>query len=379
MRSRTVHLSGGANPRDTFVAAAEEVGRQPDFVLAFLPPEENLRDVLAAMTLAWPDALRFGCEAVTQFADQEMTGQGTVQLFWLDDPQRHHVWVEVVPGTHGEPPPLRRVEALARRIAAADGTLLLVDGLRFPAERFLADLRRSLIGLQAPVAGGLASQREPVTQAGARVFMGERVLPAAALVVCLHGVAMQVEVVRGWSPASPVYTVTRAEGTIAWEIDGEPATDWYRRFFTVRGELAPMPAATCRFPLIVEGPRPERQDLYRSLRFFDQPPGAVTFWGDLETGDRVRLGMGNDCSLVDTARELPGGPPPDAAILYSCTGREMVLGDQAGCEVATIHQALGGAALSGFFTFGEIGPTSRGHLAYYNLTAILVLLREAGP
>src|SRR6476661_8296434 len=121
MRSRTVHLSGGARLRDTLVAAAEEVRRQPDFALAFLPPEENLRDVLAAMTLAWPDALRFGCEAVTQFADREMTSQGTIQLFWLDDPQRHHAWAEVVPGTHGEPPPLRRVEAVARRIAAADG------------------------------------------------------------------------------------------------------------------------------------------------------------------------------------------------------------------------------------------------------------------
>jgi hypothetical protein len=379
MRSRTVHLSEGRGFRDTFAAATAEGGRQPDFVLAFLPPEECLRDVLAAMTLAWPDALRFGCEAVTQFADQEATSAGAVHLFWLDDPQRHHLEVEVVPGTHGEPPPARRVEAVARRIAAADGTLLLVDGLRFPAERFLADLRHDLLGLQTPVTGGLASQCEPVTQAGARVFVGERVLPSAALVVCLHGIAMQVEVLRGWSPASPVYTVTRAEGTVAWEIDGEPATDWYRRFFTVRGELAPMPEATLRFPLIVEGPRPERQGLYRSLRSFDQPPGAVTFWGHLEEGDQVRLGIGNDASLVDTAGELSAGTPPDAAILFSCTGRERVMGDQAGCETATIHRALGGAALSGFFTFGEIGPTPRGHLAFYNLAAILVLLREVGP
>src|SRR5947208_2812364 len=144
MRSRTVHLSGGTPPRDMLIAAAGEAGRQPDFVLAFLPPEENLRDVLAAMTLVWPDALRFGCE--------------------------------------------------------------------------------------------------PVTRAGARVFVGERVLPSACLVLTLQGIAMQVQVVRGWSPASPVYTVTRAEGSIVREIDGEPATDWYRRFFTVGGELAPMPA-----------------------------------------------------------------------------------------------------------------------------------------
>jgi hypothetical protein len=276
------------------------------------------------------------------------------------------------------PPSAKRVEAVARRIAAADGTLLLVDGLRFPTERVLAELRRHLLGLTSPVAGGLASQGEPVTKPGARVFVGDRVLPAACLVVNLHGVSMQVEVVRGWTPASPVYTVTRAEGCVAHEIDGEPATEWYRRFFSVGGQLAPLPESTYPFPIIIEGPRMERQGLYRTMRLFDQPPGAVTFWGDLETGDQVRLGMGNDESLVHTAAELTAGPPADAAILYSCVGREAVLGDRAGQEAAVIRRALGDVALSGFFSFGEIGPTRRGHLAFYNQTAVVVLLREMG-
>ena len=382
MRSRTVHLPGEANPRDTLAAATREVGRPPDFVLAFLPPGENLRCVLAAMTVAWPDAVRLGCEAVTQIAGAEITRQGTAQLFWLDDPRRHKVSVEVVPGTYGEPPALKRVEGVARRVVAADGTLLLMDGLRFPAERFVADLRRSLRGLQAPAAGALASQGELAAGSGSRVFAGERVLPSACLVLTLHGVAMQVAVVRGWSPASPVYTVTRAEGTTVWEIDGEPATVWYRRFFTVGGTLAPMPETANRFPLLIEGPRPERQGLYRSLRAFDQPGGAVTFWGDLETGDRVRLSMSNDASPASTAAELLAGSPPghpaDAALLCSCIGREPMLGEELAREVAALQDVLGGASLSGFYSSGEIGPTPRGDLAYYNHTAILALLREAG-
>jgi hypothetical protein len=381
MRSRTIHLPGGVNPRDLLTAASEEAGRAPDFVLAFLPPEEELRDTLAAMTAAWPDALRVGCEAVTQFADAEMTTRGVLQLFWLDNPRQHQISVEVIPGTHGEPPPPRRVEAVARRIAASDGALLLADGLRFPAERFLGELGRSLAAMPPLVAGGLASQREPVTRAGARVFTGDRVLPSACLLVTLHGIAMRVEVVRGWSPASPVYTVTRAAGTVVHEIDGEPAVEWYRHFFSVDGEIAPMPESANRYPLIIEGPRPERQGLYRSMRLFGEPAGAVTYWGELETGDHVRLGIGNGASLVRTASELiagAAGPPPDAAILYSCVGREMVMGGMAGQEVANIHEALGGVALSGFFTFGEIGPTARGNLAYYNHTAILVLLHEEG-
>jgi hypothetical protein len=378
MRSRTVHLPAGPCPQELLLAASGEVGREPDFALAFLPPDEHLRGTLGAMAAAWPDALRFGCEAVTQFADSTMTNQGSIQLFWFEAPH-HHASVEVVTGTHGEPPSPRRIAAVARRVAGADGALLLVDGLRFPAERFLAELRRVLLGAAPQVAGGLASQREPVTRAGARVFLDDRVLPSAALVVTLQGVEMRVQIVRGWTPASPIYSVTRAEGPVVYEIDGEPATDWYRRFFTVNGHIAPMPETANRFPLIVEGPRPERQGLYRSMRAFDEPPGAVTYWGTVETGDHVRLGMGNDRSLTETAGTPPDGGPPEAAILYSCVGREAVLGCRAGVEVAKIHESLGGAALSGFFTFGEIGPTSRGGLAYYNLTAILVLLHEAAP
>jgi hypothetical protein len=385
MKSRTIHLPEGVYPRDLLVAAAEEAGRAPDLALAFLPPEEELRGILAAMGSAWPDALRFGCEAVTQFANCEMTTRGTIQAFWFNDPQ-HHASVEVIPGTFGEPPSSRRVEAVARRIAGSDGALILVDGLRFPTERFLAELRRSLATMPPLIAGGLASQGEPVTRAGARVFMGERVLPSACLVVTFHGLSMRVEVVRGWSPASPVYTVTRAEGTVVHEIEGEPALEWYRRFFVVDGELAPLPASANRYPLIIQGPNPERQGLYRSMRSFDETTGAVTYWGEIETGDQVRLGIGNGLSLVQTAAGLGAGdnggngdnrPAPEAALLCSCFAREAVLDDGlAGREVATLHQALGGASLSGFFTFGEIGPTPRGNLAYYNQTAILVLLHE---
>lgn len=387
MRSRTVHLPAGP-ALETLHGAAAEIGRAPDLALAFLPPEAEGRGTatpaISALSEAWPDSLRFGCEAVTQFADSAMTGRGSVQLFWFDHPD-HHATVEVLSGSHEEPPAPEAVDALARRLAAADGALLLADGLRFPTERFLADLRHGLAGASPVVAGGLASQEVPPVKCGARVFSQDRLLPAACLAVLFHGVSMRIEVVRGWSPASPVYTATRADGNVAWEIDGEPAAAWYRRFFTIDGELAPMPETADRFPLIIEGPKRERRGLYRSLRLFDQPPGAVTFWGSIETGDCVRLGMGNDLSLVRTASELsspanpadPAGPPsPEAAILYSCVGREAVLGEKADQEVAAIHRSLGGIALSGFFSFGEIGPTPGGDLAFYNHTAVLVLLAE---
>lgn len=356
--------------------------RDADLVLAFLPPGDGLEERLDELARLFPAARVAGCEAVTQFLAGGLAAGGVLHLFRFDHPN-HGADIDVVPGSADSPPDPCRLAAWADRLAAGTPLLVVADGLRFPVEAALRALRRELAarGLDGapPLAGGLASQAEPIAGPGARVFADGRVHESAWLAVSLPGVRAHLEVVRGWDPASPVYTVTRAAGKVLHEIDGGPAVDWYRRFFTVDGVLAPLPETAWRFPLIVEGPAPERHGLYRSMRFFDQPPGAVTLWGEVEDGDRVRLGMGNEASLVARAAALAGtggAHAPEAAILYSCVGREAVLGEGAAREVAAVHRALAGVPLSGFFSFGEIGPTTAGGPAFYNHTAILVLLAE---
>ncbi|MGD2115107.1 MAG: FIST N-terminal domain-containing protein, partial [Acidobacteriota bacterium] len=311
MRSRVIHPRSGPRSGDALIERARsrlagEPGAdpaRPDLVCGFLPPGDLLQPTLDAMAEAWPESLRLGCEAVTQFADGAMTSGGSLQLFWFEH-AGHRAEVIAVGGTVEAPPDDPAIDRVAALVAEGDPVLILADGLRFPAESFLDRLRARLAGGEnggeagrsertergAPrVVGGLASQAEPIAALGARVFLGRDVLEAGCLVVALRGLAMEVEIVRGWDPASPSYTVTAAEGDVLHAIDGEPATDWFRRFFTIEGKLAPLPESAYRFPLIVDGPKPERRNLYRSMKRFDEPPGAVTFWGGIEVGDRIRL------------------------------------------------------------------------------------------
>lgn len=384
MKSAVLQLNPeGLSSHDLKAAAREAADRAgvlrelaPTLALAFLPPGSGVRAILDTLAEAFPEAVRVGCEAVTQFAGGSVTAAGTVQLLWLERPG-HGVEVTVLPGERGEPFDEAALERAAAALAGADAAFLLGDGLRFPSWELLDRLRHRLPGGGPPVVGGLASQLEPIDGEGARVFVGREILGSACLIITFHGVEMAVEMVRGWDPASPIFTVTDARGDALFAIDGEPAVSWFRRFFSVDGVLAPMPEAAHRFPLIIDGPKPERRNLYRSMKSFDEPPGAVTFWGDLEVGDRVRLGMGNDASLLRTAARLPAASVPEAAVLYSCVGREVVLGPLAENEVSTIHEALRGASLAGFFTFGEIGPAAAGGgCMLYNQTAVLALLRE---
>jgi hypothetical protein len=384
MKSAVLQLPpGGASPRELLAGVREAAAgqgaprdRAPSFVLAFLSPGSGVPALLESIAGAFPKALCAGCEAVTQFAGGSVTSAGTLQLFWFER-AGHGVELTVIRAARGEPFDERDLERVGAALGEADAAFLLGDGLRFPSWELLDALRDRLPNGGPPAVGGLASQLEPILGAGARVFTGREVLDSACIVGTFRGVEMAVEIVRGWDPASPIFTVTDARGDALLAIDGEPAPAWYRRFFTVDGELAPMPESAHRFPLIVDGPRPERRNLYRSMKRFDEAAGAVVFWGDLEVGDRVRLGMGNDASLLRTAARLPSSSTPEAAVLFSCVGREVVLGDLAEREVATIHEALGGASLAGFFTFGEIGPAASGvGSILYNQTAVLALLRE---
>lgn len=364
--------------------AGEGALPRADLVLAFLPPSADLEETVGALAELWPEAARAGCEAVTQFAGDRLATGGTLHLFRFTG-DGHRAEVALVPGTADAPPEPEALAGLADRLGEGLPVLLIVDGLRFPIQPALAGVRAELghrgIPRRVPVAGGLASQGTPFNGPHARVFADRQIHESALVAVTLRGLDVRIEVVRGWDPASPIYTVTRARGNVLWEIDSEPAASWFRRFFTVEGQLAPLPETAWRFPLIVEGPKPDRRGLYRSMQLFDEPPGAVTLWGDLEEGDEVRLGMGNESSLVgragDLARAAAGGRP-EAAILFSCVGREVVLGEHAAQEIESVGQALGCPAISGFFSFGEIGPTDDGGPAFYNHTAILVLLREEG-
>jgi hypothetical protein len=352
-----------------------------DLVFAFLPPGDGLQRFLDVLAERFPAALVAGCEAVTQFAGPELASTGTLHQFRFTAGGAAVAQVVAADpdgGAGGELP-----AAFADHLSRGGGAFLFVDGLRCPVDRRLARLREALAarGFGAPpaVVGGLASQAEPLSGVGARPFCARRIVTGGCVAVLLSGVCMSTEVVRGWDPASPLYKVTRAAGNVLHEIDGEAAADWFRRFFTVGDGVAPLPETAHRFPLIIEGPEPARRGLYRSMRRFDDPPGSVTFWGDVAVGDAVRLGMGNEESLVRRAAELTSagqGAAPEAAVLFSCVGRERVLGAAAGREVAAVSRALGGAALSGCFSFGEIGPTPVGGPAFYNHTAILALLEE---
>jgi hypothetical protein len=93
-----------------------------------------------------------------------------------------------------------------------------------------------------------------------------------------------------------------------------------------------------------------------------------------------------DGELVDGAaqaarlacRNLPEPRGDALAILVSCVGRKIVMGRRTGREVEAVSRILGGkASITGFYSYGEIGPFSTtNECRLHNQTMTVTYLSE---
>jgi hypothetical protein len=117
----------------------------------------------------------------------------------------------------------------------------------------------------------------------------------------------------------------------------------------------------------------------------DEAAQSLTFAGDVPEGAQVQLMKANLDRLIDgavgaakTSHEAVGSVPPELAILISCVGRKMVLGQRIEEEVEGVREVLGPTpTMTGFYSYGEISPfTPNATCELHNQTMTITTLRE---
>jgi len=170
----------------------------------------------------------------------------------------------------------------------------------------------------------------------------------------------------GWKPFGPERRVTRCEGNILHELDGQPALQVYEKYL---GDYAGgLPASGLLFPFEMVGEGQAHKGLIRTILGVDRASGSLTLAGAIAPGGNLMLMHASTDGLVDgaeaaanMARDPFPGIEPGLAILVSCVGRKLVMGERVDEEVDAVAGALGGApAISGFYSYGEIGPFASG-------------------
>lgn len=270
---------------------------------------------------------------------------------------------------------------LAHDLAGDDlrAIFILSDGTKVNGDALVTGCLAA-VAPQVIVTGGLAGDG-PRFQSTA-VGCNDPMRSGQVAAIGLYGASLAIGhgSFGGWDEFGPPRVITRSAANVLYELDGEPALDLYKRYL---GEEAQgLPGSALLFPLSIRSSMgAEGGEVVRTIVGIDEATKSMTFAGDMPTGHVARLMRGNFDNLVDgagKAAEAAATGAPCLAILVSCIGRKLLMGQRIAEEVEIVSDVLGDkAGLIGFYSYGEISPHGfTGKCELHNQTMTITTISE---
>jgi hypothetical protein len=259
------------------------------------------------------------------------------------------------------------------------GVFVLSDGTTMNGTDLVAGLH-SVLGRDIGLTGGLAGDGADFKTT--RVGLDANPEPGAVVALGFYGRGISIGSgsVGGWDAVGPQRVVTRAEGNTLYDLDGMPALDLYKQY--LGAEAANLPASALLFPLRVHPPRDPDAALVRTVVGIDEEKKAMIFAGTVPQGHIAQVMLGHFDKLIagagDAAKKA-SIPAAKLAILVSCIGRKLLLGQRVADEVEAVAEVLGDSCrTAGFYSYGEIAPMEASSFSdLHNQTMTITTIAEA--
>jgi len=222
----------------------------------------------------------------------------------------------------------------------------------------------NILGSKIPLAGGLAGDGEMFT----KTLVGLDNYPQVGNVVAIgfygDDFVFGTGMMGGWEVFGIERTVTKSNKNVLYEIDSKSALDLYKVY--LGKYVDELPGAALLFPLALKTDD-ENDFLVRTILNIDEENKSMTFAGNIPEGSKVRMMKANIDRLIDSvtyaAQNASDGftdQSPQLAILVSCVGRRIVLGQRVEEEIESVREILGSkTAITGFYSYGEVSPFNK--------------------
>ncbi|MBF2028061.1 MAG: FIST C-terminal domain-containing protein [Oscillatoriales cyanobacterium C42_A2020_001] len=379
---------GHSNDPDSLMAITEVLhqcthslaGITPQAGLLFAAIDFDHELILQQIQQAFPGIALIGgttngeISSILEFQQDSLT----LMLFTSDS-------VEICAGL-GQNVSQNPTQAAKQAIAQAKGSttaqpklcLTFPDSLTSSGVVVVEGLKQSL-GEDVPIVGGMTADDYTFDQT--YQFFQDQVLSDAVPVLLFSGdLLVSHGVASGWTPISPKSCITKVQGNVVYEINGQRALDFYQQYLGAKRFVA-------NYAIHALAVFEETDRFYmRAPNSYDLESGSVTFFADIPEqaivqitdASREDILMFSETSLQEAIAHYPG-IEPTTALLISCAARRRILGTLTPQEYQLVKTHLPlGLSCCGFYVYGEIAPLEQhSQTKFHNKTFVTLILGDA--
>ncbi|MBQ9438825.1 MAG: diguanylate cyclase, partial [Lachnospiraceae bacterium] len=177
--------------------------------------------------------------------------------------------------------------------------------------------------------------------------------------------------IAGWKPLGRELQVTKAKGSILYELDGKPAYDTYYKYLHIKNDESFF-YNTLEFPFFYHH---NGIEILRAPTA-SNPDGSLSMTSDIEENVMTRMAYGDPWTILDVVRK--GGKEiqgffPEVINIFSCAARRTFWGNAEVSKESMPFQSI--APTSGFYTSSEFLRTND-YVNQHNVTLVIAAMRE---
>ena len=267
--------------------------------------------------------------------------------------------------------------------------IILMDGLAGKGEESVLAAVNAL-GPNVKFSGGAAADDLKFKET--HVFINEQVASdAVSLTLVASKIPVAIGVKHGHTPISPPLTVTKAEGNVVYEVDGQSPFEVWKKYAREDAKklgidvdtMSEAEAIATFFTRYEAGLLTGTEYKIRWLGGTTTTQGPISFTCAIPEGTVLRVMESPKKAQIASARKAAEialaackGVKLAGAVVFDCVCRAVILGDDFSKAVDGIKGVLEGIPLIGFETYGEIAMEIGQLSGFHNTTSVVLLFPE---